>query len=355
MIGLEQVSLTLGEFSLRDITLRISKGKYLVILGPSGAGKTVLLEVIAGLRIPETGTVTINERDVGGILPEHRGTALVYQDYSLFPHMTAAENVAYGLKIGKRPVHEIRERVDTLLADLGISSLKDRYPGSLSGGEQQRVAIARALATDPSILLLDEPFASLDPRSREECMRVMQKLKDTHSITIIQVSHSGDEAYALADKVAVLVNGRIAQNGTPDEIFCHPTTPEVAHFVGMENILTGTVTSDGSGHSRISFGSVVIKLPSTYPEGARISIGIPAGSIKVVSEQLAFDDAAMNIIPCVVRNVTVGKDTTALRLEGEIFLTVVMRRTDEDGQIPPQGMQVYALVKDTDIRMFSGA
>ena len=151
MIVLEQVSLTLGEFSLRDVDLRISKGEYLVLLGPSGAGKTVLLEVIAGLRIPETGTVTINERDVGGILPEHRGTALVYQDYSLFPHMTAAENIAYGLKIGKRPVHEIRERVDTLLADLGISSLKDRYPGSLSGGEQQRVAIARALATDPSV------------------------------------------------------------------------------------------------------------------------------------------------------------------------------------------------------------
>ncbi len=108
MIVLDQVSLTLGEFSLRDITIRISKGEYLVILGPSGAGKTVLLEVIAGLRIPETGTVTINERDVGGILPEHRGTALVYQDYSLFPHMTAAENIAYGLKIQRRPVQEIR-------------------------------------------------------------------------------------------------------------------------------------------------------------------------------------------------------------------------------------------------------
>ena len=120
-------------------------------------------------------------------------------------------------------------------------------------------------------------------------------------------------------------------------------------------LMIGTVTSDGSGHSRISFGSVVIKLPSSYPEGARISIGIPAGSIKVVSEKPAFDDASMNIIPCVVRNVTVGKDTAALRLEGEIFLTVVMRRTDQDGQLPTWGMQVYALVKDTDILMFSGA
>jgi molybdate/tungstate transport system ATP-binding protein len=355
MIVLEQVSLMLGEFSLRDVSLRISKGEYLVLLGPSGAGKTVLLEVIAGLRIPETGTVTINERNVGGILPEHRGTALVYQDYSLFPHMTAAENIAYGMKMQKRSVNEIRKRVDDLLADLGISSLKDRYPGSLSGGEQQRVAIARAIATDPSVLLLDEPFASLDPRSREECMRVMQKLKDTRSITVIQVSHSEDEAYALGDTVAVIIEGRITQTGTPDEIFSHPVSPAVAQFTGMENVLTGTVMRDGSGYSRISIGSAVIKLLSTYPEGARISIGIPAGSIKVVSEQPGFNNSGMNIIPCVVRNVTLGKDTAALRLEGEISLTAVMRRTDEDGQLPLLGMQVYALVKDTDIRVLSGA
>ena len=152
--------------------------------------------------------------------------------------------------------------MDTLLADFGISSLKNRYPGSLSGGEQQRVAIARALATNPSVLLLDEPFASLDPRSRDECIRVMQDLKETRSVTIIQVSHSGDEAYALGDKVVVLLNGRIAQSGTPDEIFCQPASPEVAQFTGMENVLAGTVTSDGSGRSWISIGSVAICSPS---------------------------------------------------------------------------------------------
>ena len=152
--------------------------------------------------------------------------------------------------------------MDALLAELGISSLKDRYPGSMSGGEQQRVAIARALATGPSVLLLDEPFASLDPRNRDECMRVMQHLKDTRSITIIQVSHSGDEAYALADKVVVLLDGKVAQTGTPDEIFSKPISLEVARFVGMENVFTGTVVNNGNNRSRISIGAAEIQLPA---------------------------------------------------------------------------------------------
>ena len=233
--------------------------------------------------------------------------------------------------------------------------LKDRYPGSLSGGEQQRVAIARALATDPSVLLLDEPFASLDPRTRDECIRVMKELKDTRSITIIQVSHSGDEAFALADKVVVLLGGRVAQAATPDEIFSHPASPDVAQFVGMENVLTGTVMNNGSGRSRISIGSAEILLPSAYQDGARISIGIPAGCIRVVSVQPVSDDPGMNSIPCQVRQVTLGKDTATLMLEGTIPLTAVMRRTPDDGQIPLQGMQVSAVFKDTDVRVLTGA
>jgi ABC-type Fe3+/spermidine/putrescine transport system ATPase subunit len=355
MIALEQVSVRLGEFCLHDVSLRISRGEYLVLLGPSGAGKTVLLEVIAGLRTPDTGNVSISQRDMGGVPPEHRGTALVYQDYSLFPHMTAGENVAYGLKIQKRPVREITERVDALLADFGISSLKDRYPGSLSGGEQQRVAIARALATDPSVLLLDEPFASLDPRSRDECIRVMQELKETRTVTIIQVSHSGDEAYAVADRVVVLMDGRVAQTGTTDEIFYQPATPEVARFVGMENIMAGVVTHDESGHSRMSIGPATIHIPGEYQQEARITIGIPAKRIGVVFRQPPTDDPGVNCIPCQVSRVTWGKDMATLMLEGPIPLIAVIRRTGNDGQIPRQGMQVYAVFRDSDVRILAGA
>jgi len=354
MIALEQVSLALGEFSLHDVNLRISTGEYLVLLGPSGAGKTVLLEVIAGLRAADGGTVTINQREVSGVPPEHRGTALVYQDYSLFPHMTAAENIAYGLKIQGRPVYVISERVDALLADFRISLLRNRYPGSMSGGEQQRVAIARALATDPAVLLLDEPFASLDPRSRDECIRVMQDLKETRSVTILQVSHSGDEAYALADKVVVLLGGRIAQAGNPDEIFNHPASPEVAQFIGMENVLTGMVMNNGSGRSRINVGSVWILLPAACKADARICIGIPAESISVLPEKPAFPDPGLNCIPCIFKQVTIGKDTATIRLDGEIPLTASVRRINNEGTIHLQGRQVFAVFKDTDIRILSG-
>jgi ABC-type Fe3+/spermidine/putrescine transport system ATPase subunit len=355
LIALEDLSVVVGDFRLDRITIEAGDGEYLVLLGPSGAGKTVLLEVIAGLRAPDTGTVTVNRQDMDDVPPEHRGIGLVYQDYSLFPHMTAADNIAYGLKLQKKPVSAIRERVDSLLAELGISSIKDRYPGSMSGGEQQRVAIARALATGPSVLLLDEPFASLDPRNRDECMRVIQHLKDTRSITIIQVSHSGDEAYALADKVVVLLGGRVAQAGAPDEIFSKPVSLEVARFVGMENVFTGTVMNNGNNRSRISIGAAVIQLPAVYHSGDQLSIGIPAGFISVATRQPALDDPGMNSIACHVRNVTMGKDTVVLRLEGAIPLTVVMKRISEAGKIPEAGSQVYAIFKDTDVHVLSGA
>jgi ABC-type Fe3+/spermidine/putrescine transport system ATPase subunit len=225
----------------------------------------------------------------------------------------------------------------------------------MSGGEQQRVAIARALATGPSVLLLDEPFASLDPKNRDECMKVIQHLKDTRSITIIQVSHSGDEAYALADKVVVLLGGRVAQAGPPDEIFSKPVSLEVARFIGMENIFSGTVVNNGNDRSRLVIGSAAILLPEVYPSGDLISIGIPAGSIKAVTTQPVSDGPGMNIIACHVRNVTMGKDTVIIRLEGVISLTAVLKRFSEDGKIPEVGTQVYAIFKDTDVHVLSGA
>jgi ABC-type Fe3+/spermidine/putrescine transport system ATPase subunit len=186
-------------------------------------------------------------------------------------------------------------------------------------------------------------------------MRVMQNLKDTRSITIIQVSHSGDEAYALADKVVVLLGGRIAQTGPPDEIFSKPESLEVARFVGMENVFTGTVVNNGNNRSRVSIGAAEIQLPVAYHPGDQLSIGIPAGSIMVVSRQPESDDPGVNSIPCQVRNVTLGKDTVTIRLEGAIPLTAVMKRISEEGNIPVAGTQVYAVFKDTDVQVLSGA
>jgi ABC-type sulfate/molybdate transport systems ATPase subunit len=265
-----------------------------------------------------------------------------------------AENIAYGLKVQKRPAHEITERTNTLLTDFGIAALMNRYPGSLSGGEQQRVALARALATKPSVLLLDEPFASLDPRTRDDCIRVMQELKDRRSITIVQVSHSCDEAYALADRVVVLLEGRIAQAGNPDEIFRSPVSTGVAQFVGMENVLAGTIINNGSGRSWLAVRDGTIPLSAEYPSGARITIGIPADSVRIFSVEPAFGEPGMVIIPCHITRVTSGKDAISFRLEGAIPLNSVMRRTCDSMEIPHQGMEVFAVFTNTDIRILSG-
>jgi ABC-type Fe3+/spermidine/putrescine transport system ATPase subunit len=354
MIGLEGLSVTAGDFRLDRVTLDANDGEYLVLLGPSGAGKTVLLETIAGLRRPDAGRVVIGGRDMAGILPEHRGTALVYQDYSLFPHMTVAENVAYGLRIRKRAAADIDQRVAALLSRFRIAPLKDRFPGSLSGGEQQRVAIARALAADPDVLLLDEPFASLDPRTRDECIRVMQDVKETRAVTIIQVSHSVEEAYALADRAAVMLGGRIAQAGIPDEVFRRPVSREVAGFVGIENILAGTVKNDSSGRSRLVANSVPILLPARLKEGDRASIGIPARSIRVFFGEQSFSDPLLSVIPCIIQRVTCGKETVTLTLDGEISLIATMQRTPDDRLVPLPGVQVHAVFRDSDVMILSG-
>lgn len=353
MIALERVSLRMGKFRLYAVDLCIPKGEYLVIIGPSGAGKTVLLETIAGLRAPDSGRIFINGADASGILPEERHIALVYQDYSLFPHMTAFENIAFGLRLRKIHEADIDRRVRSLLTQFGILHCSEHYPSSMSGGEQQRVAIARALATDPSVLLLDEPFASLDPRNRDECIRVMQDLKESRSVTIIQVSHSCDEAYALADQAAVLLNGMIAQTGSPDEIFFSPKSPDIARFIGMENVLTGSVLNKGAGNSRLLIGTATIQLPVSITQSTRINIGIPASCIRIVLEKPGSDEDGMTCLPCQVARVIRGRDMVMLTLEGAFPLSAAIPRHN-CCEIPRKGARVYAVFHNINVRVLSG-
>ncbi len=354
MIALEDLSLSLGDFRLDRISLSMADGEYVVLLGPSGSGKTLLLETIAGIRIPTWGKIRINGNDMTGVSPEHRGAALVYQDFSLFPHMTVAKNVSYGMTMQKTDPHSIPGLVDGLLADFGISALRDRYPGSLSGGEQQRVALARALATKPSVLLLDEPFASLDPQTRNECIRVLQDLRDTRSVTILQVSHSPFDAYALADRTVVLLDGRIAQAGSTDDIFRAPESAAVALFVGMENILSGSVLESGGGQSRLEVGSGSVLIPAVYPRGSRITFGIPADRITVALSEKIPDSPGLNIIECTVRRITCGRDTITYELDGPIPLTSAAPRSDARNEGIQPGKRGFAVFRSDDIRIFSG-
>lgn len=243
MLRLEHVSKRLGDFQLKDINIELSEGEYFLILGPTGAGKTVVLETIAGMYQPDQGEIWFGSKNLSKLYPEQREVGFVYQDYALFPHLTVAENIIFGLKLRKTPEQESKEKLRDIAAMLGIEHLYKRRPFALSGGEQQRVALARALITSPKILLLDEPLSALDPCTKEMMQGELKKIHSTFNTTVLHITHDFSEALSLADRVAVMQNGEIVHTGRPAEIFCRPKTAFVANFVGMKNIFRGEVTS----------------------------------------------------------------------------------------------------------------
>jgi sulfate transport system ATP-binding protein len=227
-----------GDFTaLDDVSVEVETGSLTALLGPSGSGKSTLLRVIAGLERPDAGRVCLEGRDVTGIAPQQRGVGFVFQHYAAFKHMTVAENVAFGLRIRRRPRAEIRQRVAELLELVQLSRLGDRYPAQLSGGQRQRMGLARALAVDPKVLLLDEPFGALDARVRKELRAWLRRLHDeTHTTTVI-VTHDQEEAMDVADRVVVMNGGRIEQIAPPRELYDQPANEFVMSFVGPVNHL----------------------------------------------------------------------------------------------------------------------
>ena len=254
MIRLEKLHVRVGGFDLSDITLEVPKGGYALIIGPTGSGKTTLLEAVAGHAPLRSGRVFMHEDDVTDLPPERRGLGFVYQQYHLFPHLSVRDNIAYGVA---RNGPGALGRVMELAQMLAIEPLLDRPVRGLSGGEQQRVALARALAPKPSILLLDEPFAAVDPATRQVLRRELRELHEREGITTLQVTHDFDEALRLGDLVAVLSEGRIAQSGTPEQVFRYPNSAFVARFVGTGNVIPGTVERTEPGDQAMFRGRFV--------------------------------------------------------------------------------------------------
>jgi molybdate/tungstate transport system ATP-binding protein len=240
MIEFEDVSLSLGNFALKNCSLSIGEGEYFVIMGPSGAGKTILLELIAGLHDSDTGVIRINGSDAAEIPVEKRGIAIVYQDYALFPHMTVEANICYGMQRRHIPRDEQMRRCRELAGSFGIAHLLKRKPLTLSGGEAQRAALCRALAVKPSILLLDEPYSALDNESRKSCIADLKKLHK-EGLTVVHVTHSLEEAKSLAMRVAIIRDGQIVVTGDAEEVFTQPKDEATARFLGFENIFRGDV------------------------------------------------------------------------------------------------------------------
>ncbi|MCI4675257.1 TOBE-like domain-containing protein [Mycolicibacterium litorale] len=225
--------------ALDNVDFVVPAGSLTALLGPSGSGKSTLLRAIAGLDQPDTGAITINGRDVTNVPPQRRGIGFVFQHYAAFKHLTVRDNVAFGLKIRKKPKSEIKEKVDNLLEVVGLAGFQTRYPNQLSGGQRQRMALARALAVDPEVLLLDEPFGALDAKVREDLRAWLRRLHDEVHVTTVLVTHDQAEALDVADRIAVLNKGRVEQVGSPADVYDRPANAFVMSFLGTVSSLNG--------------------------------------------------------------------------------------------------------------------
>jgi sulfate transport system ATP-binding protein len=229
-----------GDFvALEDVSVEVPAGSLTALLGPSGGGKSTLLRIISGLEAPDEGEVCIEGRDMTGVSPQERGVGFVFQHYAAFKHMTVRDNVAFGLRIRKRPRAEISRRVDELLGLVQLSQFGKRYPSELSGGQRQRMALARALAVEPSVLLLDEPFGALDANVREELRAWLRRLHEEMPVTTLFVTHDQEEAMELADQIVVISHGHVEQAGTPTELYDSPANDFVMNFIGPVTQLDG--------------------------------------------------------------------------------------------------------------------
>jgi ABC-type Fe3+/spermidine/putrescine transport system ATPase subunit len=268
-----------------DFSISVRKGEFVSILGPSGCGKTTTLRMVAGFIDPDAGHIRIEGRGIETVPAHRRGTAMVFQNYALFPHMTVFENVAFGLRMQKVEKSEIARRVGEALELVRLPDMGDRYPKQLSGGQQQRVALARAVAVNPSVLLLDEPLSNLDAKLRKELRTEFLEIHRLSGITSLFVTHDLEEAFSLSDRVAVMNGGGLEQFGTPSEIFDSPKTGFVAEFVGHTNIFTGTVEPLAEGIGLLNSGGLGIRVAlGSRPPGAAAKIAIPNHALVVSAE-----------------------------------------------------------------------
>src|SRR5919206_1650830 len=277
-----------GAAAVQDLSLHVENGEFVCLLGPSGCGKTTTLRMIGGFLRPDAGDVRIDGTSIVHQPPERRPTAMVFQRYALWPHMTVWDNVAFGLQVRRRPREEIARRVETVLELVGLPSLGKRYPQQLSGGQQQRVALARALVLEPRILLLDEPLSNLDAQLRIHMRTELTAIQRRVGITTVFVTHDQEEAMSIADRIAVMNQGVLEQLDAPEALYARPATLFVATFIGTMNRLDGTLASDGW----LSGGPFRVRVP------AEAQLQVPAGEPVVVGlrpEDLVLESASNGV------------------------------------------------------------
>jgi thiamine transport system ATP-binding protein len=255
--------------ALADVSFDVAEGEIVCLLGPSGCGKTTLLRIVAGLETPDAGQVLLDGQDISSVQPHRRDFGLMFQDYALFPHKNVFENVAFGLRMKRMGESEITQQVREVLALVGLEGFERRGVNELSGGEAQRVALARSLATHPRLLMLDEPLGSLDRALRERLMTELRDILTRVGVTALYVTHDQAEAFAIADRAVVMNAGRVEQIGPPETIYCCPTTPFVAHFLGLTNLAEGQII--GQGWVALAWGEIRVDTGDHQP-GDQVSV-----------------------------------------------------------------------------------
>lgn len=344
MLRVENLFKKWRDFRLESLSFEVEKGEHFMILGPSGSGKTLLLETIAGIHKPESGRILLEGKDITSLPPEKREIAYIPQNYGLFPHLNAFENIIYGLKLRKIPKEEIRRRVDQIAEILEIEHILSRNVKNLSGGEQQRIAIARALVLKPKLILLDEPFSNIDANLKGKLMKEMKKWRKEIRFTAIHVTHSFEEALYLGDRVGIMIGGRIEQTGKISDVFSRPKNDLVAKFLGHENILEGE-----ANENILEVEGLRIEIPKSAK--GRIRVVIPPESILISKEKIV--SSARNNFKALVQSFEDLGAIVKLKLSlGGINLSAYLTRASFLDMHLSEGEEVYLSFKTTSVHVF---
>lgn len=289
VLQLKQINKYFGRSHvIKDVNIDFEKGHFVTFLGPSGCGKTTLLRMVAGFYEPDDGEILLNGKRIERTPPYSRNTAMVFQEYALFPHMNVFDNVSYGLRVKNRPKEEIERRVKEALDLMQLKGMEDRFPNQMSGGQQQRVAVARALVMNPEVLLLDEPLSNLDAKLRESVRVELRDIQKKMGLSTIYVTHDQSEALSMSDMIVVLKGGVVHQTGSPQEIYFEPKTPFVADFIGTTNLLS----VKGLGENTVSYGNDRIPTAKSVNAGQEYCLSIRPECLKLVKEAV---DGQVNV------------------------------------------------------------
>ena len=340
-LEIQNLSVNLGQFHLDNVNLSLEKNDYLVIIGPTGSGKSVLLETIAGFFTPDEGKIFLEGKDITKLYPENRGISIIYQDYVLFPNMNVFENIAYGLKKKIDDKNIIRSSVIEMAEHLKIDHLLNRNPETLSGGEKQRTAIAKSLIVKPNILLLDEPFSALDVNTHAYLTDMIKKAIKEYQTTCIHVSHNFNDIWSLAEQVAVMKDGVIMQQGIVADVFSKPCHEFVAEFVGVHNIFEGKVIGQNKGIIEVEVNNNLILYSSDIYSGNDVEVMVAVRPENIIFSNESFVSS--------LRNQLKGMVLDVIQIGPTVWIEVEVKNTKFKGILTPSSSDALGITKGIEI------